>query len=210
MAKCDKHGRYDGVIFEGCPYCELFAGRARIKELEAGVERLANALLRELMRQECNWYRRDVAAYLKGMTMSDGYSDYMAAREAEVREAVESAEWLKCVKRPVQVEFAVPSAPLEINTLEGTHKYDPDKDVLIRGIKGELYPCKRDIFEATYTTKGQPAGPSAEKNIWGMTPTQEVRYLLTIVDEIFSVDGSNMASADVWKCRRAALLERSE
>ncbi len=83
--------------------------------------------------------------------MSDGYSDYMSAREDEVREAVESAEWFKCWERPVQVEFATPSAPLEINTLEGTHRYDPGKDVLIRGIKGELYPCKRDIFEATYT-----------------------------------------------------------
>jgi len=83
--------------------------------------------------------------------MSDGYSDCMAAKEVEIREAVESAEWFRCWKRPVQVEFAAPPVPLEITTLEGTHKYDPGKDVLIRGIKGELYPCKRDVFEATYT-----------------------------------------------------------
>jgi hypothetical protein len=28
-------------------------------------------------------------------------------------------------------------------------------DMLIRGVKGELYPCKLDIFEATYEVCGQ-------------------------------------------------------
>lgn len=36
-----------------------------------------------------------------------------------------------------------------IPTLEGTHRMTP-ADVLITGVKGEIYPCKRDIFEATY------------------------------------------------------------
>ena len=36
-----------------------------------------------------------------------------------------------------------------IGTLEGVHRVDWD-DWIIRGIKGELYPCKPDIFEATY------------------------------------------------------------
>lgn len=36
-----------------------------------------------------------------------------------------------------------------IPTLEGTHNMTPD-DMLITGVKGEIYPCKRDIFEATY------------------------------------------------------------
>ena len=36
-----------------------------------------------------------------------------------------------------------------IKTLEGTMKADIG-DWIIRGIKGELYPCKNDIFEATY------------------------------------------------------------
>lgn len=36
-----------------------------------------------------------------------------------------------------------------IKTLEGEHKVS-DGDYIIRGIKGELYPCKPDIFEATY------------------------------------------------------------
>ena len=36
-----------------------------------------------------------------------------------------------------------------VKTLEGEHKITPG-DYLIRGIKGELYPCKPDIFKETY------------------------------------------------------------
>lgn len=36
-----------------------------------------------------------------------------------------------------------------IPTLEGTMKMMRD-DMLITGIKGEIYPCKMDVFEATY------------------------------------------------------------
>lgn len=36
-----------------------------------------------------------------------------------------------------------------IKTLEGNHRADPG-DWIIQGVKGELYPCKPDIFEATY------------------------------------------------------------
>ena len=36
-----------------------------------------------------------------------------------------------------------------IATLEGNHVLT-DGDMVIRGIKGEFYPCKPDIFEATY------------------------------------------------------------
>lgn len=37
----------------------------------------------------------------------------------------------------------------EIGTLEGKHKVSPG-DFIIKGIKGEFYPCKPDIFLATY------------------------------------------------------------
>ena len=38
---------------------------------------------------------------------------------------------------------------LIISTLEGLHWADPG-DWIIRGVQGEFYPCKSDIFEATY------------------------------------------------------------
>lgn len=36
-----------------------------------------------------------------------------------------------------------------IPTLEGTMNFTPN-DMLIVGVQGEIYPCKKDIFEATY------------------------------------------------------------
>jgi hypothetical protein len=38
---------------------------------------------------------------------------------------------------------------LLIDTLEGTHKANQG-DYIIQGVRGELYPCKPDIFAATY------------------------------------------------------------
>lgn len=36
-----------------------------------------------------------------------------------------------------------------INTLEGVIEAYPE-DYIIKGVKGEIYPCKPDIFEQTY------------------------------------------------------------
>lgn len=38
---------------------------------------------------------------------------------------------------------------LQIKTLEGTHLVSWG-DWIIQGVKGEIYPCKPDIFDATY------------------------------------------------------------
>ncbi|MFP4004583.1 MAG: hypothetical protein ACLFV8_12465 [Alphaproteobacteria bacterium] len=40
-----------------------------------------------------------------------------------------------------------------IKTLEGEHLARPG-DWIIRGVKGELYPCKPDIFDRTYEPVG--------------------------------------------------------
>jgi len=50
-------------------------------------------------------------------------------------------------------EFQEDSCYLEIKTLEGVMRADED-DWILHGVKGEFYPCKPDIFEATY----EPAG----------------------------------------------------
>jgi hypothetical protein len=39
--------------------------------------------------------------------------------------------------------------PLRITTLEGNQLVSWD-DYIIRGVQGEIYPCKPDIFQATY------------------------------------------------------------
>ena len=47
-------------------------------------------------------------------------------------------------------QVGVPSKNLGmIDTLEGAHYVTPG-DWIITGVKGEHYPCKPDIFEATY------------------------------------------------------------
>lgn len=38
---------------------------------------------------------------------------------------------------------------LRIHTLEGTHDATVS-DMIIKGVKGEFYPCKADIFALTY------------------------------------------------------------
>jgi hypothetical protein len=53
-------------------------------------------------------------------------------------------------KKPVVIDAEGPIAePQEIETLEGTMRADVG-DYIITGVKGERYPCKPDIFEATY------------------------------------------------------------
>ncbi len=43
----------------------------------------------------------------------------------------------------------VPIPHIEIKTLEGTMRADMG-DWIIKGVQGEFYPCKPDIFAATY------------------------------------------------------------
>jgi hypothetical protein len=61
-----------------------------------------------------------------------------------------------------QDEFpAFGSNYIEIETLEGTMTARPG-DYIIRGVQGEFYPCKPDIFEQTYERVSEPT-PSAEE-----------------------------------------------
>jgi hypothetical protein len=47
----------------------------------------------------------------------------------------------------IQIDVSTGSA--FIPTLEETHEARPG-DFIIQGVKGEIYPCKPDIFEVTY------------------------------------------------------------
>jgi len=55
----------------------------------------------------------------------------------------------KFKKKPVVIEAIQLTERIEIQTLEGVMVGDPG-DWLITGVKGEKYPCKDDIFRATY------------------------------------------------------------
>ena len=56
-------------------------------------------------------------------------------------------------------EEIVPDKPFIIETLEGDVTCQVG-DWIIRGIKGEFYPCKPDIFERSYdAVSTEPASP---------------------------------------------------
>lgn len=53
-----------------------------------------------------------------------------------------------------QAGIAPPLWTVEIETLEGNHTAMPN-DYIIKGVKGEFYPCKPDIFLKTYTIENE-------------------------------------------------------
>ena len=61
---------------------------------------------------------------------------------------------------------------IDIDTLEGTMRADVG-DVIIRGIKGEFYPCKPDVFKLTY---------DVVEHI-GMEPSHRVSFGYTVDDD---------------------------
>ena len=80
---------------------------------------------------------------------------------------IEASQWLRHGDHPSVVELPLwhPSSdnatcPHEfgwVETLEGGHVVSTG-DWIITGVKGEHYPCKPDIFAATY----EPAGEVTE------------------------------------------------
>jgi hypothetical protein len=50
--------------------------------------------------------------------------------------------------------YDITEAYCEIKTLEGT-MIGSGGDYIIKGVQGEIYPCKPDIFEQTYEKVGE-------------------------------------------------------
>jgi hypothetical protein len=66
---------------------------------------------------------------------------------------VQATQWFKLGDHPavVPTDGSMPVLPDQgwCQTLEGGHVVSPG-DWIITGVKGENYPCKPDIFAATY------------------------------------------------------------
>lgn len=66
---------------------------------------------------------------------------------------IEAVQWtgdnLEEVEKFTDLQASVVCGQLIIPTLEGTH-IASEGDYIIKGIKGEFYPCKPDIFEQAY------------------------------------------------------------
>ena len=57
---------------------------------------------------------------------------------------------MKAIKKSVAIDFEFATEDGEIKTLEGVMSYKKG-DAIITGVKGERYPCRRDIFDQTYS-----------------------------------------------------------
>ena len=62
---------------------------------------------------------------------------------------IDESKFEEFEKIPVVIEAYQTHEEVEIETLEGTMKANKG-DWIIKGVKGELYPCKPDVFEMTY------------------------------------------------------------
>lgn len=74
-------------------------------------------------------------------------------------------DWRTVRKKPVEVEARGPyDDPTVVETLEGDFEVDEDYAAqgfyIVRGVEGEEYPCRSDIFHDTYET-----GPETEPEI---------------------------------------------
>lgn len=69
--------------------------------------------------------------------------------EDNLKEVLEFAEKSQSVTIPSRKPGVSPTIFITIPTLEGDMRASIG-DWIIRGVQGEYYPCKPDIFEATY------------------------------------------------------------
>ena len=66
---------------------------------------------------------------------------------------------MKAIKKPIEVDFEFAKEDGEVETLGGKVKYKKG-DAIITGVKGEKYPCRRDIFDQTYWIESPPDATS--------------------------------------------------
>ena len=64
-------------------------------------------------------------------------------------EQTEDPEWILNAIENGDAYFLNPNNDFYLKTLEGDHRVTPG-DFIIKGVKGEIYPCKPEIFNLTY------------------------------------------------------------
>ncbi len=83
---------------------------------------------------------------LDGKSLPDGVEKYRPT----------IAELEKLLDQGTQPMLSPDGHCFVVKTLEGMH-FVSDGDWVITGVKGEKYPCKDDIFKATYEPASQPS-----------------------------------------------------
>ena len=65
------------------------------------------------------------------------------------KDALPPLPFMQAVKKPIPVKCVQINEPFKVETMEGVLEGKAG-DYLMIGVKGEVYPCARDIFEETY------------------------------------------------------------
>ena len=61
------------------------------------------------------------------------------------------SNWKKARKQPIEIHFREVEGTYEvIRTLEGQLIAHRERDFIIRGVEGELYPIRKSVFAKTY------------------------------------------------------------
>ena len=100
----------------------------------------------------------------------------MAMKYRKKPVVIEAVQWTgenhaeMCEFIDPEVFEIIPRVGLVIHTLEGDHHASPG-DYIIKGVNGEFYPCKPDIFAKTYESAT-------------LTPPNEPLTLISMSDEI--------------------------
>ncbi len=83
--------------------------------------------------------------------MAQKYRKKPVVIEAMLLQMVNAEQVINWINLKAEKEYAVlaPGKGVTIKTLEGNMLANVG-DYVIKGVKGEFYPCKPDIFEATY------------------------------------------------------------
>lgn len=84
-----------------------------------------------------------------------GWDDEDEDPDPDPPEDLDTERWKPARKIPVEVDYKGPFYTTQaVDTLEGQFEIDEEYAnegyVLIRGIEGEIYPCRLDIFKDTY------------------------------------------------------------
>lgn len=90
-----------------------------------------------------------------------------------------------------QDAYVTETGKLAIRTLEGTMTAD-DGDWIIRGVQGEFYPCKPDIFAATYAPAETAAEGTALPNLGLATTRQLLDELRARIETDYAVGGGGL------------------
>jgi len=59
-------------------------------------------------------------------------------------------DWFSCRKKPVVIKAIQMDTDFKVATKEGLSLAGKAGDYLLEGVKQEVYPCNKEIFEETY------------------------------------------------------------